>query len=245
MGTGALAPARLRRHGRPGRPSRAHRGPRQARFWLDGVEMLGSCPSSCRLWIRYKRRRSLCARTSVDASAADKLGKWFASGSAAATRTALEVRREFWNRHALSRLSDRSDRVAGSSARRSGGAASGHPAQGRRTAHARSAARCHAGSFCHRPFLRYSGRSGSHRYRRRQAALSDHRQFFRRHGDDPGSFHQSLPEPTGQRHPPATRRTLRSGETRPRSNRHPTSNGRKRLPPVEGHDLGTARRTAA
>ncbi len=43
------------------RPSRAHRGPRQARFWLDGVEKLGSCPRSQQLWIRYKRRRSICA----------------------------------------------------------------------------------------------------------------------------------------------------------------------------------------
>jgi membrane-bound serine protease (ClpP class) len=39
VGTGALA-----------RPSRANRGPRQARFWLDGVEKLGCCR---RQWVRH------------------------------------------------------------------------------------------------------------------------------------------------------------------------------------------------
>src|SRR5258708_40173524 len=47
VGTGALA-----------RPSRAHRGPRQARFWLDGVEELGNCPWSRQFWFR---QRLLCA----------------------------------------------------------------------------------------------------------------------------------------------------------------------------------------
>ena len=41
VGTGALA-----------RPSRAHRGPRQARCWLDGVEQLGRCRRPRQLWIR-------------------------------------------------------------------------------------------------------------------------------------------------------------------------------------------------
>ena len=45
VGTGALA-----------RRSRAHRGPRQARCWLDGVEQLGSCRWPEQLWIRHAGR---------------------------------------------------------------------------------------------------------------------------------------------------------------------------------------------
>src|SRR5271157_2597345 len=41
VGTGALA-----------RPSRANRGPRQARFWLDGVEQLGNCRWLRQQWVR-------------------------------------------------------------------------------------------------------------------------------------------------------------------------------------------------
>ena len=44
VGTGALA-----------RPSRAHRGPRQARCWLDGVEQLASRRRSQQVRIRDKR----------------------------------------------------------------------------------------------------------------------------------------------------------------------------------------------
>jgi len=36
--------------------SRAHRGPRQARCWLDGVEELGSCRRTQQLWIRDSER---------------------------------------------------------------------------------------------------------------------------------------------------------------------------------------------
>jgi len=50
-GTGALA--RPHRDSRPRLSSRANRGPRQARFWLDGVEELGSCLGSRQLWVRY------------------------------------------------------------------------------------------------------------------------------------------------------------------------------------------------
>ncbi len=51
VGTGALA--RPRRDSRPRLSGRAHRGPRQARCWLDGVEQLGSCPCPRQPWIRH------------------------------------------------------------------------------------------------------------------------------------------------------------------------------------------------
>ncbi len=99
---------------------------------------------------------------------------------------------DFRSHHSLSWFAHRSDRVAGRFAGRCGCAAGSHAAQDRRTSHARSPARRHAGPFCHRTLLRHSGRSGSHRHRRRAPAFSDRCQFFRGHGGDRRRLHQSV-----------------------------------------------------